>query len=425
MKNVFLFVLILGFVFACKTGEKKKLSPTPQVAQEKVIKKTDTPIVSAIVGKYNFIDSLNARVFLRAELSGKESDLSLAGLNKFFTVQWVMFTNTGVRERLKSGALTFDNQHVFKEGKYHYFVFDIPRIREQDGAILLVEFIDASSGIKFSYDLNIDFTAQRTISRYEIYDKAEDKVPRFTPYIYAGQPFVIKSINQSDEALFLIKYANKSKPALSPMSNSERNLLSEFEIVETIEVKDRQPLQLEEGMYALTQKPENITDGYGFLVVGNRYPRDTDPNTLREPITYMSTRKEIDGLNAILNGKEGLDLYFLNMAKGDQELARKIIRGYYKRVEEANEIFTSYKEGWKSDKGMVYIIMGPPDRVQRNRQREVWLYGQNKNTSEIIYTFYKKPNVFSDQNYELVRYPEYSAFWFPYVEAWRTGKVVE
>ena len=210
------------------------------------------------------------------------------------------------------------------------------------------------------------------------------------------------------------------------MSGSKREVLSEFEIAESIVVKDRQIVDLQQtGLYVLTQNPENVKDGYGFLVGDQRYPRDTNPETLKEALAYMSTSKEIDGTKAFDSSKDAMDMYFLNLAKGDQELARKIIRTYYKRIEEANDIFTTYKEGWKTDKGMVYIIMGPPARVQRNRSREVWLYSQNRNTSEIIYTFYRKPNVFSEQNYELVRYPEYSAFWFPYVEAWRTGKITE
>ena len=85
----------------------------------------------------------------------------------------------------------------------------------------------------------------------------------------------------------------------------------------------------------------------------------------------------------------------------------------------------TYKEGWKTDKGMIYLVLGPPSRIQRNGLREVWLYSQSANFSEIIFTFYRKPNQFSEDHYELVRYPEYGAYWYPFVEAWRTGSVLE
>ncbi len=74
---------------------------------------------------------------------------------------------------------------------------------------------------------------------------------------------------------------------------------------------------------------------------------------------------------------------------------------------------------------MVYLILGAPTRIQKNGAREVWLYAQSQNLQEIIFNFYRKPNQFSEENYELVRYPEYGAYWFPFVEAWRTGSILE
>ena len=33
-------------------------------------------------------------------------------------------------------------------------------------------------------------------------------------------------------------------------------------------------------------------------------------------------------------------------------------------------LFTSYKQGWKTDKGMIYIIFGAPDEVLKDGERE-------------------------------------------------------
>lgn len=422
MKKGILFFYIFLIAVGCKTS-KKAIQETPKVdAPQKV----ERPLVNSIVGKYNFVDSSSAKVFLKTHITHFDKNLTLPQLNESFKVQWSLQTDAGIKEKLNSGKLAFTADYAIEEDGFQYLSFDIPRIREQESAILLVELIHPSSGTKFSYDLTIDFSAKRSNTRYEVYKDLSSSIPNFTPYVLVNESFVIKSIQPSDEPLFLIRYRNNSKPALSPMSGTKRDVTSEFEIAETIEVDDRKPLSLKEtGLYVLTQDPSNVKDGYGFLVADSRYPRDTNPESLKEALVYMSTSKEAENITGFASGKDGMDMYFLNLAKGDQNLAKKIIRTYYTRIEEANKIFTNYKEGWKTDKGMVYVIMGPPARVQRNRQREVWLYSQNRNTSEIIYTFYKKPNVFSDQNYELVRYPEYSAFWYPYVEAWRTGKVTE
>ena len=53
---------------------------------------------------------------------------------------------------------------------------------------------------------------------------------------------------------------------------------------------------------------------------------------------------------------------------------------YYQRVEYANNKFTHYIEGWRTDMGMVYIMFGPPSDVSRHpfevdsKPYEVWRY---------------------------------------------------
>jgi len=58
---------------------------------------------------------------------------------------------------------------------------------------------------------------------------------------------------------------------------------------------------------------------------------------------------------------------------------------YYSRIDYANKNFKSYTDGWMTDKGMVYIIFGPPTSYERtqdyynpNRIYERWYYGNNR-----------------------------------------------
>jgi GWxTD domain-containing protein len=53
---------------------------------------------------------------------------------------------------------------------------------------------------------------------------------------------------------------------------------------------------------------------------------------------------------------------------------------YYRRVNFANENFSNYSEGWRSDRGMVLIILGAPNNIDRypfeydSKPYEVWQY---------------------------------------------------
>jgi GWxTD domain-containing protein len=161
----------------------------------------------------------------------------------------------------------------------------------------------------------------------------------------------------------------------------------------------------------------------GVLVTNDRYPKLTYPEQLSGPIQYMSTNTEIKSIQSAEDAKKALDRYWLSLMNGHQDLARSVIKSFYTRVEEANRLFTTYKEGWKTDKGMIFIVLGNPDKVQRSKDREVWVYNQRGGANNINFTFNKRNNQFVDNHYELVRYVEYQPIWYPIVEAWRTGSI--
>lgn len=61
-------------------------------------------------------------------------------------------------------------------------------------------------------------------------------------------------------------------------------------------------------------------------------------------------------------------------------VANELMDEYYRRVEYANQAFTLIREGWKTDMGMVYILFGPPDDIERHpfergyKPYEIWRY---------------------------------------------------
>ncbi|MRR13640.1 GWxTD domain-containing protein, partial [bacterium] len=105
---------------------------------------------------------------------------------------------------------------------------------------------------------------------------------------------------------------------------------------------------------------------HGYLAVfGPAFPRLTSIAQLIGPLAYFARPDEI---GEILSAgtpeaqRSRFDRFWLRLA-GSPESATNVIRQYYTRVEQANLLFSSYKEGWKTDKGMVYIVFGPPGYV--------------------------------------------------------------
>jgi hypothetical protein len=95
-------------------------------------------------------------------------------------------------------------------------------------------------------------------------------------------------------------------------------------------------------------------------------------------------------------------------------------------VKRANQFFSSHKAGWLTDRGMIYIIFGEPDVVNRRQQGEEWVYQRPKTSGrDIKFIFNKKPNTFTQNHYEVDRRLEYEFMWYSTVEKWRKGIILE
>src|SRR5690606_14005651 len=117
--------------------------------------------------------------------------------------------------------------------------------------------------------------------------------------------------------------------------------------------------------------------------------------------------------------KKAFDRVILSITR-DQERAKKLIRSYFRRVEMANTLFTSYKEGWKTDRGMIYIIFGPPDEVFRFNDREVWNYKAIK--QGLSFDFAQSPSLFDPDNFVLIRSKKYTETWYQMIDMWRNAR---
>jgi GWxTD domain-containing protein len=386
---------------------------------------TAKPLVVAIKSRYLLKDSSAVRIFMELDIENLNKQKAIQQLNDNFRFNWLLQPDYGIRERLSSGKIDLNEQNVLlKEGKI-LLNFEIPRPKNLEKGLLLTEVFQLEDSKKSNNDLVIDFKGTRINDRFGIYIN-NLKIPIFSHFINKTDSFQLKSVLNHPRELYLVRYKNDFTAAQSPMATSIRPSIASLTIEETIEVQTNTSIKLsKEGLYQIVEDTNSTSTGFGFMLVDERYPRLTRPENLVKPLIYMSTSQELKTVNENPNSKQALDKFFLATTSGNQMVSKKIIKNYYHRIEEANRLFTSYKEGWKTDKGMVYTVLGPPNKVQRSRDREVWVYAQNANFSEIIFTFNRKPNQFTENYYELVRYPEYQAYWFPFVEAWRTGNVVD
>ncbi|MFP4288293.1 MAG: GWxTD domain-containing protein [Bacteroidales bacterium] len=136
------------------------------------------------------------------------------------------------------------------------------------------------------------------------------------------------------------------------------------------------------------------------------------------PLRYITARKEYEQM---LNfGNDFLSLErFWNASAGNPDRGRELMNKYNQRVERSNALFSSYKPGWQTDKGMIYIIYGKPDKVFRYNDREIWQYPETMNMPAVDFTFNRIDHPLSEDNFVLDRKPEYRNSWNLAVSVWR------
>ncbi|MDZ7715731.1 MAG: GWxTD domain-containing protein [Balneolaceae bacterium] len=115
-----------------------------------------------------------------------------------------------------------------------------------------------------------------------------------------------------------------------------------------------------------------------FGVKSKNYPALKTARELARPLAYLMNDKEHDALMSISNSdslKKEIDRFWLKNI-GNQNKAVNVLKMYYERVEAANKQFSSFKEGWKTDTGMIYILFGPPWQVEKSETNAMGLHLQ-------------------------------------------------
>ena len=89
----------------------------------------------------------------------------------------------------------------------------------------------------------------------------------------------------------------------------------------------------------------------------------------------------------------------------------------------ANTYFTSYTEGWKTDRGLIYIIFGLPVTIYKAENIERWIYGTSQSNKTLVFNFMRQENPFTANDYVLSREEMYKISWTQAVDTWRNGRV--
>lgn len=162
--------------------------------------------------------------------------------------------------------------------------------------------------------------------------------------------------------------------------------------------------------------------GCAIVVCDEDFPKVTVLDQLIEGTRYLTTKSEFRDLNRPGDRKMTFDGFWLE-AGGSAERARRLIRSYYNRMQKANRRFTSYTDGWRTDRGMVFMVLGEPQTVYNDGESEQWNYPAWPGTPDRYFIFRKMNNPFTENDYALIRQPNLEWSWYHAVDQWRNGRI--
>lgn len=174
---------------------------------------------------------------------------------------------------------------------------------------------------------------------------------------------------------------------------------------------------------------EELFKARDFGVKSKNYPAVRSARELARPLVYLMGEDDHEELMKISNNdslKKEVDRFWLKNV-GNANEARHVIEMYYERVEEANKQFSNFKEGWKTDLGMIYVLFGRPWYTRSHLKELAWFYSYNHSDPEYSYYFNQpklKNKFFPFYHYLLQRNNYYYTVQYMQRQLWLTGQIL-
>lgn len=338
--------------------------------------------------------------------------------HNFLKTNSSLILNWTIRNKPDEDAVYLDslrlNKQNFSLGKdYFECHFPSPILPENEMQILTFNISNNDKEINFKMVDRITNTSNISYSFFP--HKSNTTFPLLDQY--CKQNDTLQFHSSSTDSITVQHFSTTDSIALPPMFLGD-NPYYKKQKTETFPIASNSKFITEKtGLYVFSTAKSNSK--FSIVCHNTKFPNFTKPNELINALHYILTNEERSNLLNTPNPKEALDEFLINLT-GDKNIAKDIVKNYFKRATEANKLFTNTKEGWKTDKGMVYIIFGKPDRVYYENGHEDWAYEKNSLYNELNF-YFEYNNTNEGYSFDLERLKDYQEIWNSIVDKWRRG----
>ncbi len=310
-------------------------------------------------------------------------------------------------------------QLIGQQDNHLYYKFVVPVTEASRYLFVFTQLNINNTPVSFRYDIPLQ--GENTFPATDlIMMRPDEDIPIFSNYLDSAKAFRIASIYRQSTEAYMYYYSYDFTPNPPPMAvrGAEASETMSIDSLFSVPVNDSLSFG-QKGLYFIQTDTTSLS-GISFRITDQYFPRLVAVDQVIAPLRYISTSEEMEELETSQDKKEALDRYLMKITRS-QKKAKALMRSYFRNVTEANRLFTTYKEGWKTGQGMVYVLYGTPNQVFRDNDREVWVYNADQDLTDLTFTFAKVKNIYTNQHYNLIPDEDYKKFWFRNIDLWRKG----
>jgi GWxTD domain-containing protein len=427
-----IFLLVIIILIACISYSCKT---TKTVFDPKDLSYLYNPIKNSINPRYSIFNqseqvSVLSVKFFNSDLYFNEANPRGVSMAMIFIS--VRLFNVSQGKTLADTA--FYNLDIVKNESRDEYLYNIP-LKVEKGYDYVAEVKIMDKIRQFMIQAFVPFNTTSENNKYNFY--ARGYVMHnvlLNPVIRKNEFLNLVYTRKPIDSIFISFYKPyEGIPYPPSMVLPERSISSEPDTIVGLQYSDTMPIMFPRKGVFLCTTGKDINEGFAFMNFGPSFPAMTIPEDMIEPLAYIASEDEMAAMRSSVKPKIALDDFWISCG-GNIEKSRELIRIYYTRALYANYYFTSYREGWRTDRGMIYLIYGPPDKVYKNAVEESWGYRKSEIKSTwgtryqvkqdyLFFTFKKKDNKFSDNDYSISRSETVVTYWDKAVLSWRKGIV--
>lgn len=416
MKRIIIYSLVsFAFFASCKTTQVDKKNTS-------LYKKLNIDIdVKYIVNHET--DSLSKLYY---SINNSELTYKKEPSDSMFKADLELFCSLKLELTSKIAIDTFtifikDKQRIVKPGT----ITGSRLMKTKSGAkyVLSLELKDINRKAMNTSDLEVNKLSLATAQNYIV--KEQDSSIVFDNYTFKKRNLLFRNRRMPTTHAF-VSYA-KSVETLPPPPFSNLEIKQEqfpFNIATKVQANFEGWFSLnlgQEGIYFL--RTDSLSNqGCAMFMFGDGFPKVTSHKQMIESIRFITSKDEYENLISATDKQKAIEEFWIKIG-GSNERAKQLIKSYYGRVQSANEQFATYKEGWRTDRGMIYIIYGAPTTVYQTSDHQTWIYGDSGSPFSTTFQFEKQNNMLSNNVFILRRDPMLKNSWYLAVDAWREGRI--